>query len=83
MPVEIEKDVPIPLPKRRGSVDSSASVLRRLEIGDSVFFSWENDDRVKLDRRINARISYAKPFKFTRRLWPIDAPTGYRVWRIK
>lgn len=90
MSIIIEKDIPIPKNKNELNKEKKMkenSILRDMEIGDSVFFSWEQDKEeggvAKLRNKIGARCRYALPRKFSVRLWPIEDPNGFRVWRIK
>lgn len=77
--MQIDKGIPIPLTPEQ----TEANVLKALDVGDSVFFPWENEgDAERLRNRIMARARYARPKRFILRMWPADsAPNGFRVWR--
>lgn len=81
---EIEKGIPIP-PLTRREEAKDTELYRKMEVGDSIFSSWnpKEEERLKLQHRINARLQRLKPKKFAMRQWPPHVPEGYRIWRVK
>lgn len=66
--MKIESGIPIP---QRG--DGLTALLRRMEIGDSIFIAG------KRPQQVGTQISGAKPFRFTTR----SVEGGIRVWRTE
>ena len=79
MTYKIDKDIPIPITKRRGR--PTKYPFAKMDVGDSVFFPGE---RIKGNAYM-AAINYAsgRDVRFKSRTVIEDGVEGIRVWRVK